>query len=76
MNTITRRRKTAEAEAEAEAWNALHGVGTPVVVTKDDGSEVRTKTRSIAWVLGEHTAVVMLEGIRGGYLLSRVRLAS
>lgn len=49
--------------------------GTPVIVTKDDKSEVHTKTRSIPWLLGGHTAVIMLDGISGGYSLERVRKA-
>ncbi len=48
--------------------------GVRVVVTKDDGTEVVTKTRSKGWLLGGHTAVIMLEGISGGYSLERVRL--
>jgi hypothetical protein len=36
------------------------------------GSELTTKTRSEAWVMGEHTPVVMVEGIAGGYALDRV----
>lgn len=53
--------------------------GTPVVVTKDDGTELSTKTRSVAWMLGAssqhpgHTAVIMVDGISGGYGLWRVR---
>jgi hypothetical protein len=55
--------------------------GTPVIVTKDDGEQFRTKTRSIPWMLGEssrgpgHTAVIKVDGISGGYLLERVRKA-
>jgi hypothetical protein len=55
------------------AWNAKVGVGDRVVVTKDDKSEFETVTKSEAWMLGGHTAVVMVEGISGGYMLSRVR---
>lgn len=61
--------------------------GTLVIVTKDDGSEFHTKTRSKPWMLGAdnrdpddpthspgHTAVICVEGITGGYGLWRVRL--
>ncbi len=48
--------------------------GTRVVVTKDDGTEVVTKTRSAGFLLGGHTACIMLEGISGCYALERVRL--
>ena len=50
-------------------------VGTEVVVTKDDGTEVRTKTESEAYLMGGHSAVIMLTGIRGCYALGRVRRA-
>lgn len=54
-------------------WNEAHAVGTIVVVRKDDGSKVTTRTRSEAWVLGGHSAVVQLEGIAGCYALERVQ---
>lgn len=60
-------------QAVVDEWNAANAVGANVIVTKDMGEEVHTKTRSAAWVLSGHTAVVMVEGISGGYLLSRVR---
>jgi hypothetical protein len=53
------------------AWNDSVMVGAAVSVKRDDGSELETKTRSVAWVLGGHTAVVKVEGIAGGYLLTR-----
>lgn len=67
--------------ALVEEWKSVPE-GTPVIVTKDDGTEVKTKTRSIPWMLGAssrdpgHTAVIMVEGISGGYGLWRVRLDS
>lgn len=62
-------------QAQVDAWNLAHTIGTPVVVTRDNKSEVLTATRSAAWVLSGHTAVVMVNGISGGYLLERVRPA-
>jgi hypothetical protein len=65
--------------ALVEKWKSVPE-GTPVIVIKDDGTEVKTKTRSIPWMLGSssrgpgHTAVIMVEGITGGYGLWRVRL--
>lgn len=50
--------------------------GTDVIVMKDDRSEVRTKTRSRGFLLGGHTACIMLEGISGAYSLERVRKAT
>ncbi len=59
-------------EREVALWNRLFPIGTPVKVRRDDGSELATKTRSEAWVLGGHTAVVKVDGFTGGYLLERV----
>jgi hypothetical protein len=47
--------------------------GTDVVVRKDNGEELRTKTRSSAQMLGGHTPVIWVEGITGCYALDRVR---
>ncbi len=59
-------------EALVAAWSDVP-VGTEVDVTMDDGSVRRTKTRSVAQMLNNHSAVVWLEGISGCYSLSRVR---
>lgn len=65
--------------ALVEKWKGVPE-GTAVIVTMDDGTELKTKTRSIPWMLGKssrdpgHTAVIMVEGISGGYGLWRVRL--
>lgn len=61
----------AAAKRAVAAWK--HPIGTPVLVTKDDGTTIETKTRSPAEVLAGHTAVIWLEGISGCYLLSRVK---
>lgn len=66
-------KRTDDREAEAAEWNKLYPPGTPVEVTRDMGEIEKTKTRSIAWVMGGHTCVVMVDGISGGYLLERVR---
>ena len=60
------------AYAEASDFNERYPVGTRVSVRRDDGTVTRTKTRSRAWVLAGVCPVVMVEGIRGAYLLSRV----
>lgn len=65
-------RSRDEADAAAERWNAAHPVGIAVDVTRDDGSILRTRTRSVAWRVCDHTSV-LVEGITGGYLLERVR---
>lgn len=47
--------------------------GTQVSVRLDDGSFVRTQTRSMPWKLGSGIWVVSLCGFSGGYDLKRVR---
>ena len=54
-------------------WNDRYPIGTECTVEMDSGEIRLTKTRSSAWMLSGHTAVVMIEGISGGYPLSRVR---
>lgn len=54
-------------------WNENNPIGTKVNVTMDDKSVKQTKTRSAAWPLCG-TPVVLLEGISGGYMLSRVEV--
>lgn len=53
-------------------FNAAYSVGADVIVTKDDGRQIATKTRSPAWILNER-AVILVKGISGSYLLERVR---
>jgi hypothetical protein len=71
-------RTPAHQKLMMEKWNAAHPVGTEVLVRRDVGEPMRTRTRSEAWMLGAscrdigHTAVVMVEGITGGYSLERV----
>lgn len=50
-----------------------YAIGQQVRVTKDDGSVLETVTTSDPWVLGGHTAVIMLEAISGCYALDRVK---
>lgn len=61
------------AALEVENWNLKYAVGTPVMLTKDSGTVVTTKTRSRAEVAASGHAVIWLEGISGYYLLDRVR---
>lgn len=64
--------KRAEKFTEqVDGWNANYPVGTPVTVTRDDGDKLETATRSIAWTLYGGTAVIMVDGIAGAYLLER-----
>lgn len=56
-----------------EEWNKSNPIGTPVILRKDDGTEVDTVTTSEAQMLSGHTAVIWLKGISGCYALDRVR---
>lgn len=72
-----KRQTTAQAErAKCEAWNGLHVIGVLVDVRLDDGTIKRTRTGSAAWVLFEHTAVILLEGVSKPYPLDRVRFVN
>ncbi len=57
---------------QVKAFNAANAVGTPVNVGKDDGTVLETTTRSEAWLMSGHSAMILVEGISGGYLLERV----
>lgn len=62
-------------QAICNRFNASCQVGGRVVVKIDFSDELRvTKTRSEAYVLSGHSAVVMLEGISGSYCLTHVRV--
>lgn len=75
MRTASRGRitHTAQEQRIVDMWNRTTPVGTDVILTLDNGTEVRTKTRSKAWVMGGHTSVVSVEGRAGGYDIDRVR---
>lgn len=69
-----RKRPTPKARAALLAAWAETPIGTAVIVTRDDGRELTTKTRSEPWELCG-TPVIMVDGISGGYALERVRKA-
>lgn len=51
---------------------------TPAFQTSDNktfGAVMKSKTRSMAWMLGGHTPVILVEGITGAYALERVTAA-
>ncbi len=61
-----------ELAAKIARFNEKHPIGCNVVVRKDDGTEVKTVTRSEAMVLSGHSAVIWLKGIIGCYALDSV----
>lgn len=60
-------------QKKVDAWNRRCPPGTHVHLTNDDRKIETTKTRSVAWLLGSGTPVVMVEGRAGGYLLDRIK---
>jgi aconitase B len=77
---------TAEKDAPRRAWpvggvagevaqfNDLVSVGTPVLYWPGArvGPGRMSATRTRAWLLGDHTPVVMVEGFGGGVALTHV----
>lgn len=71
--------KQEEQQKLVDQWNAMHQVGTPVTRYKlvDPLREPeQTRTRSEAWLMGGHTAVVKVEGVSGGVMLESVRISN
>lgn len=71
---VRRVRRRSKAEETCAEFNSRVPVGTAVVFwpTAREGHGRPSRTRSEAWVLGGHTAVVMVEGHTGGVALSHV----
>ena len=67
------RKISQQLQRRVDNWNRNCPVGTVVTVTLDDGELFVTTTRSLAWVMGGHSAMVMVDGIAGGYLIDRVQ---
>ena len=69
--------KSAEQLQKAvKDFNRDFPVGTPVILRKDFGKEVKTKVAGIAFVLGGHSAMAFFEGVSGCYSIDgRVRHA-
>lgn len=60
-------------QEQCDVFNAANPVGTRVLLKKDFVAEpFETKTRSLAQVLSEHSAVIWLEGVIGCYALDCV----
>ena len=66
------RKSAAQLQAACDRFNAAHQVGASVSVKLDSGEVRETVTNSEAQVMGGHSAVIWLDGIRGCYDLKRV----
>ena len=63
------------AAKQVESWNKLFPLGTPVRVYRiyqEEKTAFNSKTRSAAWVMGGHSAMVMVEGQAGGHCLTHL----
>jgi hypothetical protein len=67
----------AELEAECLRWNAGHPIGTEVIYHPVIGEAkgTKTKTRTIAYVMSGHTAVLFVEGHAGCVALDAIEEA-
>lgn len=63
--------KPSRAELMVENWNFKYPIGTTVILHKDGGVDVPTKTRSEAYVSFSGHAVCFFEGVSGYYMLDR-----
>lgn len=76
MSTSKRTQPTAASlERVCRGWNELYPIGTQVEYHPIIGDPEHriTRTRSAAYVLSGHTAVVFVEGISGCVALEAVR---
>jgi len=64
-----------DAERARDAWNLRHPIGTPVVATLLDGTELNTATYSPAHLLAT-SARVFVHGVVVALPLARVRAVS
>ena len=61
-----------EQQQRVDDWNDKYPPGTPVHLVNDDQQVEHTRTRTPAWLLGDGTPVVSVEGRTGGYLMDRI----
>ncbi len=65
-------RSERRLQEKVDAWNARNMVGTAIRYRDDHGKIIDSKTRSEAWVLGGHNAVIMIDGRSGCYDFERI----
>lgn len=57
-------------------WNEKYPVGTPVTryrLVNPLSEPFETETRSEAWLMGGHSAMVMVKGVAGGVMVESVK---
>lgn len=73
----TLQRRLKEATDAAEAFNKRYPIGTSVTyyeLIEPLAKPRTTHTRSEAWVMGGHSAMIMVDGISGGVCLDHIRV--
>lgn len=66
------RKSLDQLQRECDRFNQRNVVGTPVVVTRDNGEQFHSTTTTHAQVLGGHTAVIWVQDGRSCIPLDRV----
>lgn len=77
MNTTRhpRRPSAEELQRQCDRFNAHYPVGSDVIrfpFTDRRNNGTPTKTRSAAWVMGGHSAMVLVDGFSGGQSLDAI----
>jgi hypothetical protein len=67
-------KRRAGQENACAVFNRDIPTGSPVWLILDNGERLSTKTRSVAWQLGDGSPVVLVEGKTGGWHIERVVL--
>lgn len=67
---------TSAPHEQADAWNRANPIGTRVTAypgtNRITSARIATRTRSTAWVVGDHTAVAAVVGYPGGIALTHL----
>ena len=69
-NTKTAKQK--KIEKIVEDWNAQYPVGQRILVKMDDGEQLKSHTRSEAWVMAGSVPVIQVVAISGSLNLERI----
>lgn len=64
--------KRAKLQKQCDEWNSNHPIGTHVILSRENGEIIHTRTRSTAQIVGGHSAVIWTEATPGCCLLDRV----
>jgi len=66
---------SGQAQRACDKWNRQNKIGDVVILKRDSGTEETVTTRTDAFVCNAGYPVIFLNGVRGYYLLERVRPA-